>query len=422
MPADLAEQAQRLGAFRRQRGLASPTDLLRGVLAAVLVTSSLQHLAAWAVLASVADISAPAWHKRLLQSSAFLLWLLGEVLAPPHQPRLRLLPGSQGTILFVDATCLAQQGGTGDDWRLHCAYNFTVGRLVQVTLTDRQGGEHLGYYTIQPGDILVADNGYGYRRSVASVRKQQADLLIRVRPSTFPFELADGQQLDIVAQLRKRGPALRDWQGWCRDTDGERYQVRLIAAKLPPAQAAQARARARRRAKQHGRKLQANTLLVAGWVLLVSTLPASQWDAPALLRLYRARWQIELVFKRMKSILHLGTLRGRTRAAIEARIRALLVAWALQTDQAAWVRHQLAQLGSETSVVSSWQLTTLSLDVLHQQVRGNWGQARLRACLPRLQRFLSSRLREERVHQETELRAWLERRPISQWNVLDLAS
>jgi hypothetical protein len=422
LPADLAEQAQRLGAFRRKRGLNSPTDLLRGLLAAVLVSSSLQHLAAWAVLASVAQISAPAWHKHLQNSSAWLLWLLSELLAPPSQPCLRLLPHTDGNILLIDATCLAQQGGSGDDWRLHCAYNFRVGRLVQVTLTDRQSGEHLDYYTIQPGDILVADNGYGYRRSVASVRKQQAHVLIRVRPSTFPFEQANGQPLELIAQLRKRGETIREWQGYCRDADGERYPVRVIAAKLPTAQAAQARARARKRAKQHGRKLQASTLLVAGWLLLVTTLEERCWEASALLRLYQARWQIELVFKRMKSILGLGTLRGRTRAAIEARVRALLVGWALQTDQAAWVRQQLAQLGRETSVVSSWQLSRLSLDVLRQQVRGNWGQARLRACLTDLQRFLSSHKREDRIHQETELRAWLARRPISQWNVLDIAS
>jgi hypothetical protein len=34
------------------------------LLAAVLLTTSLQHLGAWAVLADVADISAVAWHKR----------------------------------------------------------------------------------------------------------------------------------------------------------------------------------------------------------------------------------------------------------------------------------------------------------------------------------------------------------------------
>jgi Transposase DDE domain len=422
LPPDLEAQARILGAFQRRRAVACATDLLRAVLASVLVATSLQHLGVWAILAGVADISAPAWHKRLIRSRPWLAWLLAELLAPPLPP-LRLIPHAGGNILLVDATCLRQPGGTGDDWRLHTAYNFTAGRLAQVTLTDQSGGEHLGYYRLQPGDIVVADNGYGYRRSVATVCKQQADLVIRVRPATFPFEQADGQVVDVVARLRKRGPSVRAWRGWCTDGDGERYQVRLIAAKLPPAEAAAARRRARQNARDHGRTVQPQTLLVAGWVLLITTLPVARWDAPAVLRLYRVRWQVELVFKRMKSILRLGQLRGHTRASIEAQVLALLVAWALQAEEAAWVRQQLARLGQESrGILSSWTLTVLSVDVLRQQVRGGWGQARLHTCLPRLQRFLTSRPRQDRAQQETAVRAWLERRPTPSLIVLEAAA
>lgn len=414
LPSDLEEQARILGAFCRRRALASATDLLRAVLAAVLVATSLQHLGCWAVAAEVADISATAWQKRLVRSRAWLTWLLGELLlTPPTPAQVRLFPQAHGNVLLVDATYLGQPGGTGDDWRLHTAYNFTRGRLVQSTITDQHGGEHLGYYRIQPGDIVVADNGYGYRRSVATARKQQGQLVIRVRPSTFPFEQTDGTVVDVVAQLRKRGPTLRDWAGWCTDGDGERYRVRLLAAKLPPAAAAAARRRARASAQKHGRTLQATTLVVAGWILVITTLTRTHWDAAAVLRLYRVRWQVERVFKRMKSILRLGALRGHTVASVEASILALLVAWALQETEAAWVRHQLVCVtGSASGVPSSWMLTVLGVDVLRQQVRGSWGRARLQACLPQLERRLTSRVRRDREHQETAVRAWLERRPM----------
>lgn len=411
LPPDLEQQARILGAFQRRRALKCATDLLRALLASVLVATSLQHLGAWAVLAGVADISAPAWHKRLIGCIPFLEWLLQELLSPAL-PVLRIFPQAGGNILLVDATRLRQQGGCGDDWRLHTAYNFTAGRLAQVKLTDQSGGEHLGYYRLQKGDIVVADNGYGYRRSVATVCKQQAHVLIRVRPSTFPFEQESGRVLDVVAQLRKRGPALREWAGWCSDPDDERYRVRLIAAKLPPAEAAAARQRARKNALDHGRKVQPNTLLLAGWVLLITTLPARRWSASDLLRLYRVRWQIELVFKRLKSILHLAQLRAVSPKGVEASVLALLVAWVLQEKEAALLREQLKRLGqAEQQIPSSWSLTVLSVDVVRQQVRGNWGQARLLSCAAQLERFLSSRVRRDRQHQESSVRAWLERRP-----------
>jgi hypothetical protein len=43
-----------------------------------------------------------------------------------------------------------------------------------------------------------------------------------------------------------------------------------------------------------------------GYVLVFTTLPQSHASAPYILECYRLRWQIELTFKRLKSILQLG--------------------------------------------------------------------------------------------------------------------
>src|SRR5262249_41545892 len=142
---------------------------------------------------------------------------------------------------------------------------------------------------------------------------------------------------------------------------------------------------------------------------LITTLDRS-WPATEVLRLYQARWQIELVFKRIKQLLHVADIRSKQRAQVEATVRALLIAWVLQEELTAQVRALLPTgVRLPTSPASSWLLAGLSGATLRVQVRGMWTAARLRACLPQLLRFVISSPRK-REQQEAAIRQWLEQR------------
>lgn len=143
---------------------------------------------------------------------------------------------------------------------------------------------------------------------------------------------------------------------------------------------------------------------MAGWLLVVTRLEAKEWPADEVLWLYRARWQIELVFKRLKQLLRVRTLRCKRDDVAEATLRALLIAWVLQEDLGRELRRALASEASRP--VSSWQLAQLSVATLRQAVSGTWTRARLVECLPRLRRYLCSSPRS-RVQHETAVRRWL---------------
>jgi hypothetical protein len=270
-------------------------------------------------------------------------------------------------------------------------------------VTDRRGGEHVERYRWHAGDSIVADRGYGYRRRGATAVRQQADVVVRLHPALCPRETGAGQPVNVLRWRRPRGEPRRAWHGWCRWA-GQRSPVRRVAAQLAPTATRRARRRARRKAHKAGRTITAPTLTVAGWLLLITTLDRGPWSTADVLYGYRARWQGELVWKKRKQLRRLNQIRSQQRTSVEATVRVLLMAWALHASPTTWLRTLWrTPAAPERVVVSSGLVSGLGLETLRQQVQGRWSEARLQACLPRLQRLLCSRPRR-RGYQEAAVR------------------
>jgi len=121
---------------------------------------------------------------------------------------------------------------------------------------------------------------------------------------------------------------------------------------------------------------------------------------------YRARWQVELVLKKMQPRLRRKQIRRKHRTSVEATVRTLRVAWALHADTTTALRRLgSATASSVTLVVSRWFVSGLGLAPLRQQGQGTWSEAREQACVPRLRRFVGSRPRR-RGHQASAMQAW----------------
>lgn len=449
LPTQMEEQAQRLDAFQRVRKLRTVSDLLRALLAYVLCASSFRQLGSWAVLIDLANLSETAWRKRLRRASAWLQWLLSELLVTP-EPCAELAKAGPGRVLLVDATRLKEPGGTGDSWRVHLAYDLGRQRMAEVVVSDKHGAESLQHFALRPGDLVVGDSGYGFRGHVAFAIKQKAWVVLRITPATFPLEEEDGQPIDVLAwlQANEKGTGTMVSRVCIFSYRKRRSRVRLVARQLSPEVAERNRGRKRRKASKNGHQIQDATLYLAGWIVLVSTLEQEHWSDEAVLRLYRARWQIELVFKRMKQLLRLNQIRSQHVESATATIRALLVAWVLQEQEAREVRLALQQVvdgwrepvtaacspepmppdaalppvapspgetacelaeereEEEEGPISQWLLCAVCLETLRGQVRGQWSAQRVHDCLPWLRRFLRGSPRRRR-HQGQQISQWL---------------
>ncbi len=93
--------------------------------------------------------------------------------------------------------------------------------------------------------------------------------------------------------------------------DQSRRVLHLHCFRLPPEKAAAARRKKKAKAKKDGRQLPTETLEYAEWTMMLSSLPPSQISGAEIGEVYRLRWQIEIVIKRLKSLLQLDKLRAR---------------------------------------------------------------------------------------------------------------
>ncbi len=158
LPENMQQQARVLKAFGRSRQIRSASDLLRGLLAYVYTVHSFQHLSIWSLLVGVVDVSATNWRKRLQRASAWLTWLLQEVLAASSSVSPWLVRGGRPRVLLIDGTHIRCPGLLGMLWRVHTAFDQAF-RAADATQSDRSAGGRAS------GGIRAASRGCGGHRS-----------------------------------------------------------------------------------------------------------------------------------------------------------------------------------------------------------------------------------------------------------------
>jgi Transposase DDE domain len=408
LPAELETQARNLGAFQRVRAVPNAQALLRAVLCYVLSQYSLTFLSGWSRLNQVSTkvLSAQAWNKRLRLCGPWLLWLLTSLL--DVRLETRALPTHE-RILLVDATHLSEMGKSGETWRLHCAYDLLKGQLAWVQVSDHSQGESLARLPIQAGDILVADKAYSKAPQLLAVDAAGAFTLARFSAWHLPLFARSAPAETSEFRLDVRG-----WLSGLRPgtfqrhavvfSDSKRLPVRLIVVVLPDEQAEALRERARLKAREKGSKLSEQSLFYAGFHLVVTTLPDSRWPAALVLELYRCRWQIEILFKRLKQVLDTHRLSCSSPQTAQVMILALLVAWLLIEDEATELQRQITDGEPLSLPLSSWQLNQWAWEGLRNVVRGWWSPAQLRAIAPSLRRLLSHKRQRPRLEHQRRVR------------------
>lgn len=305
---DLEATARQTKALVRHRKVKTAPDLLRLALGYGLADLSLAQTAAWAQACGLACLSDVALLKRLRSAADWLALLLGHLLrAAAPTP----LPAS-GRLTLTDATAISAPGSRGTDWRVHLGLDLASLSITELELTDVSGGESLSRLTAHPEELVIADRGYAKRPGLWALRHQGAHFLVRLSWQAIPLQTPAGETFDLFAFLRGI-PAGQVGEADVQTAADEKRHIPSLRCRLIALhQDEQARTRVLKRLRRHQTRKQRprtdpRTLESAGYLVLLCSV-LDDLSPADLVDLYRFRWQVELLFKRLKSLLHLDAL------------------------------------------------------------------------------------------------------------------
>ena len=308
-PAGWEELGRSSGAVTRLRGFDSLNDLFRALLLHVGCGWSLRETAVQAKLAGIADVSDVTLLNRLRQSEEWLRQLCQQLW---KDNGVNLEPAVKGQpVRILDATVVKEPGKTGGQWRIHYSMRLPSLECDQFEITPVEGkgtGEGLGRFKFQSGELVLADAGYSQAPGIAKVVGQGADLCVRLNRRTLPLRDEKDRVFPLSNKLKtlRRAGDMAEWRVWV--PSGEQRIAGRICAVRKSEEAIERAHRRLARKQQLGKKGSdtPENQEYACYVLVFTTLPKNRASTKQVLECYRLRWQIELTFKRFKSLIQLG--------------------------------------------------------------------------------------------------------------------
>lgn len=308
LPEGWANQAKESGALLRCREVKEAETLLRILLIHLAQGYSLKETSVRARQAGLANVSGVAVYKRLKVSGEWLRWMTEEMMKEAEVfPTKRVAGGLR--VRLVDATVVNEPGATGSDWRVHYVLQLNPLRCDFFEITDAHGGESYNRVPVSKGDLIVGDRGYCGAKGVAHVVDHGGHVLVRVRMNGFSFQGEEGKKFKLLPQLKKlRVGQIGEWPVNVVGEEGKLIAGRICALRRSKAAAMMELENIRRENSKKGKITGRKAETGAHYICVFTTVDHSLLSAKDILELYRARWQVELAFKRLKSVFCLGHL------------------------------------------------------------------------------------------------------------------
>lgn len=207
----------------------------------------------------------------------------------------QVLPGSGGGA--SDANCKLQAG-----------YEYKSGSLGFFAVTegikpDQAYSNRLVDF-VEKDDLMLTDLGYFKLSVFQALTAKGVYFLSKLLIGTTLRNAGTSEKIDLGATLRSFVGNILE-MNVIMGNDKHHVPCRLIGLRVTKQVANARRRKLRKEAEKKGRTPSKNHLALCNWTLFVTNASSEILPINIVLSLYRLRWQIELIFKQLKSVLRI---------------------------------------------------------------------------------------------------------------------
>jgi hypothetical protein len=306
LPDHYEEECMKQCAVRRWRGVKSPADLMLLILIHLMNGTSLLETSIIAHTAKLGEMSDVAFMKRLAQCKDWFASICASLISRSMEDYEQPSWLSGKTVVAADASDVVEKGRSRRTYRFHYMLDVFKMAGLQTKITAQSVGESLLNFDISPDMLVIADRMYSNVKGMTHCLNVGADFILRMRKNSFKTCDDGGNKLDLLSIFKhlKTGEHT-ELKAFAVSKDGTSVPVRICAKRKTPEQIE----KTMKKLKLLERKgtITDEAKMFNEYIVLVTSLGDSV-SAEQVLETYRLRWQVEIYFKRLKSILDFGEL------------------------------------------------------------------------------------------------------------------
>jgi hypothetical protein len=301
LPNDYEKSCYETKAIERTREIKTPRELIEYALMYLIGMYSLVEMSAYATL-SGKKISNVAFMKKFAKCNDWYVQMINDMRPAIVCEYRKPIGLEQYELVAPDASKVTSKGKNKQTFNLHYMLNVCKLSTEQLKITNEKTGESLENFNIKSNYLILADRAYGTIKSINYCLENGANFIFRMRNKAFTLYDENGDKITLLNELLmsdENNPI--SFFAYINNPNGGRTKVRICAKKKPIDSIEKCDKAWYNQTSKNKKAPCDDDRIINHYIIVVTSL--SDISAHDILETYRLRWQVELYFKRLKSIL-----------------------------------------------------------------------------------------------------------------------